>query len=131
MISACVSVSRSCRETVAWLEQRLWEDGLEVTQILDASRARLAMEGCDCETIVLVVHGRSRFPGSLILHGSNGHTWVSLAERAEGNADPSMVSLIQHALTMDDSAAARSSIFAALRLRFGHWPEAWPRVRGK
>lgn len=141
MISLFVSVSRSCSETVAWLQQRLWEDGLEVTQVVDASRARLAMEGyscphhgteaCDCKTIVLVVHGRSRFPASLILHGSNGHTWVSLAERAEGNADPSTVAIIQRALTIDDRAAARSSVFATIRPRLGHWTESWTRVRGE
>ena len=72
MISPLVSVSRSCSETVAWLQQRLWEDGLEVTQVVDASQARLAMESCscphhateacDCETFVLVVHGRTAFP---------------------------------------------------------------------
>ncbi len=74
MISPFVSVSRSCSETVTWLQQRLWDDGLEVMQVIDAGRARLVMEGCpcphhgteacDCETIVLVVCGRTRFPAA-------------------------------------------------------------------
>lgn len=141
MISPFVSVPRSCDETVTWLERRLRRYGLEVTQIVDVKGARLSMEGCpcphhgtqacDCEVVVAVVYGRTPLPASLMLHGSGSRTWISLVTRAEGNADPGMVSLIQRVLNLDDSGSARSSVFAWLHLDLGHWRESWRHIGGK
>jgi hypothetical protein len=48
--------------------------------------------------IVLLVYGEAAEPASLILHGNNGQTWISIAESALQNVDARLVASIQHVL---------------------------------
>lgn len=37
---------------------------------------------CDCQMVMLLVFGGTKDPATLILHGHNRQTWLSICERA-------------------------------------------------
>jgi len=48
--------------------------------------------------IVLLVYGDSAEPATLILHGNNGKTWISLADTALQIAETRLITKIRQAL---------------------------------
>jgi hypothetical protein len=48
--------------------------------------------------IVLLVYGEAAEPTTLILHGNNGQTWVSIADSAVQRGDAKLVGRIRNAL---------------------------------
>jgi hypothetical protein len=48
--------------------------------------------------IVLLVYGAAPEPATLILHGNNGQTWISIADTAAQRGDPKLVTLIRRLL---------------------------------
>ena len=56
--------------------------------------------------IVLLVYGDVAEPVTLILHGNNGQTWVSVADSASQRGDPKLVTRIRRVL---ESVAAVDS----------------------
>jgi hypothetical protein len=48
--------------------------------------------------IVLLVYGEAPEPATLILHGNNGQTWISIADSAVQQGDPKLVTRIQRVL---------------------------------
>jgi hypothetical protein len=48
--------------------------------------------------IVLLVYGGAAEPATLILHGNNGQTWVSIADSAVQRGDAKLVGCIQNTL---------------------------------
>jgi hypothetical protein len=48
--------------------------------------------------LVLLVYGTSLEPATLILHGSNGQTWLSIAEGSQSEADHMLIAAIHRAL---------------------------------
>ncbi|MFH1906685.1 MAG: hypothetical protein ABIL11_04750 [Chloroflexota bacterium] len=56
------------------------------------------MNACDCQMVVLLVYGSAPEPATLILHGNDGQTWLSLVNTPAQHADPSLQSSIEQAL---------------------------------
>ncbi len=116
MLSSILSVPRPCEETVRWLQQRLLQDGLRALQTFDLQDARLSLEecpcphhgteDCDCQMVIVLVYGRAAEPATLFLHGYDGQTWISLADRPERPADTRLVAAIERALSADRPATA-------------------------
>ncbi|MDK0575351.1 hypothetical protein P6P35_16025, partial [Clostridium perfringens] len=77
---------------------QLSEAGLSAVQTFNLNAARLGLhncccpnhgtEACDCQMIVLLVYGEVHEPATLILHGNNGQTWISIADSASQRGDP-------------------------------------------
>ncbi len=107
------TVDRSCDDTLRWLSRRLTRLGLRVMQTFDLQDARLPLEDCtcphhgtddcDCQMVVVLVYGKAAQPATLMLHGHDGQTWISLVDRPDQAADPALVAAIRNALVLPAS----------------------------
>jgi len=108
MLSPFLTLNCSFNEALQWSSQNLTQNGLRVMQTFDLHTARHALEDCpcphhgtskcDCHMVVLLVYGKAQGPVTLILHGSDGHTWLSVVNNSLQHADPSFQSSIEQAL---------------------------------
>jgi hypothetical protein len=87
--SSFLIVERTCDDALQWANSQLLQAGLRTMQTFDLSAARAGAHDCccphhgtaqcDCQMVVLLVYGTDKEPETLILHGSEGKTWLSLA----------------------------------------------------
>ena len=108
ILSPFLSINTSCDQALQATRTRLSEAGLSAVQTFNLNTARLGLhdcgcpnhgtEACDCQMIVLLVYGEAAEPATLILHGNNGQTWISIAESAQQRVDTKLVTSIQRAL---------------------------------
>lgn len=107
-ISPFLSVNQPSDEILQWAKNQLLLANLRVVQTFDLHTARLAMhdcpcpnhgtDECDCQMVVLLVYGETADPATLILHGNNGQTWVSIANDLPQRANAKLIHSIQQAL---------------------------------
>ncbi|HMB23025.1 MAG TPA: hypothetical protein VKP08_09360 [Anaerolineales bacterium] len=100
--------------SLVWLKQQLTAADLRVVQTFDLTTARHALgdcscphhgtEQCDCQMVVLLVYANGAEPTTLILHGNDGQSWLSLVEHPGQQPDKETIKVIQRAL--QGSAAA-------------------------
>ncbi len=111
-----LSLSCSSDESLVWLKARLAAANLRVVQTFDLSTARHALGDCpgphhgtgqcDCQMVVLLVYANGAEPATLILHGNDGQTWLSLVEQPGQRPDEGTVMTIQRALETGKAAGA-------------------------
>jgi hypothetical protein len=97
-----------CEEALSWTKAQLSQAGLRVLQTFDLSTTRHPLEECpcphhgtskcDCQMVVLLIYGTTNKPATLILHGNDGQTWISLETNSLHPVDPTMCSSIEKAL---------------------------------
>ena len=103
------SANRRYDEVLPWLKQQLSSTGLRVMQTFDLRLVTSLNQGyctcphhgtaqCDCQLVVLLVYGNEEGPVSLMLHGSDGQTWLSLVDRPGQPANTTTVTSIQQAV---------------------------------
>ena len=107
-LSPFLTLNCSCDEALQWTIQNLKQNGLRIMQTFDLLNARHALEDCpcphhgatecDCQMVVLLVYGKSDGPVTLILHGYEGQTWMSLVSSPSQHVDPIIQSSIEQAL---------------------------------
>lgn len=95
-ISPFLTVGRTCDQTLPWVQQQLTRAGLRTVQTFDLHAARAALhdcrcpnhgtDQCDCQLLVLLVYGALEEPVSLIMHGNDGQTWISVSEDVRTDA---------------------------------------------
>lgn len=112
----------SCSDAVPQVVEALADNGLVVTQTFDLHIAtsryiRVAelvgkdhfrtlmtipdncgcpehgSAGCDCQMVVMQVYETAKPPATLVAHGHNGRTWLSLVNTAEQRPDPTLAAL--------------------------------------
>ena len=81
-------VEQNCDTALQWANQQLAGAGLRTVRTFDLQDARTGShdcscphhgtDECDCQMVVLLVYGNDKEPETLILHGSDGKTWLSL-----------------------------------------------------
>ena len=81
-------LDQNCDQVLTWVKQQLPGAGFRVVQTFDLQVARLAhpdcpcphhgTEDCNCQMVVLLVYGKQEDPATLIIHGQDGRSWVSL-----------------------------------------------------
>ncbi len=108
ILRSSLSVNQPCNETFLWLNQSLSRKGLRVLRTFDLHDVRLAHEECacphhgtdhcDCQMVVLLIYGKSEEPVTLILHGNDGQTWLSIVNNSVKQADQSVRLSIEQAL---------------------------------
>lgn len=113
MLSPFLSVDQPCDEVAARLKQGLASAGLRVVQTFDLHVARLGLPDCacpnhgtsecNCQMVVLFLYEGPAEPVTLILHGNNGQTWLSLPDRPYRQANTRTVAAIQSALKLPSS----------------------------
>jgi len=107
-ISPSLSIDFSCNEALQLTKKHLIEAGLRPVQTFDLHGARLVHDGCtcpnhgtaecDCQMIILLVYGEIAEPATLILHGNDGKTWVSVTNDPLHLPDQKLMSSLQRAL---------------------------------
>jgi len=109
-LTSFLSVDRRCDKALDWLGRSLACAGLRVLRTFDLHNARFNLEdspcpnhgseACDCQMVVVLVYGQAAQPATLILHGSNGQTLLSLVNTPVQQADPSLQFSIEHILRL-------------------------------
>ena len=95
-------------EALSWITETLKNAHLQVATSFDLRIARSAYpEGscphhgpadCDCQIIMLLVYGPDDHPATLVVHGSDGRTWLSLTDFSGQRPSPSLRAAILTAL---------------------------------
>lgn len=108
-----LSVDRSCKATLRWAKRRFSKAGLRVLPTFDLHDARLGIADCscphhgtsecDCQMVVLLVYGQQSQPATLILHGNDGQSWLSLVNTPAQQVEVSMRAAIEQALQLNPS----------------------------
>ena len=113
-LSPFFSADRPYDDVLPWLKQQLSSTGLRVIQTFDlrlTTSLRLGdcscphhgTEQCDCQMVVLLVYGSAPEPATLVLHGNDGQTWLSLVDQPSQHVDTNIVNAIQQALEINIS----------------------------
>jgi hypothetical protein len=107
-LSPFLSVQYSCDQALQLTKKQLTQAGLRPVQTFDLHAARLGphncacphhgTEECDCQMIVLLVYGEATEPATLILHGSDGQTWISVTDNPLQRTDKKLMGSIRQAL---------------------------------
>lgn len=107
-LSPFLTIDSSCDQVLQTTKTQLSEAGLSAVQTFSLNTARLGLhncccpnhgtEGCDCQMIVLLVYGYLAEPVTLIMHGNNGQTWISIADSPSQRGDPKLVTRIRRVL---------------------------------
>ena len=82
-------LDQTCDQVLVWVSQQLTSASFRVVQTFDLQVARLAhpdcpcphhgTDDCNCQMVVLLVYGKQDDPATLVIHGQDGRSWVSLA----------------------------------------------------
>jgi hypothetical protein len=106
--SPFLSVNHPCDQTLQWTKVQLLEAGLHPVQTFDLRAARTGLHDChcpnhgtnecDCQMVVVLVYGKVEEPATLILHGNDGQTWLSIAEDPRQRPDTKLTAEIRQAL---------------------------------
>ena len=101
------SVSCPYDQFLASIQRSLDGRGLRSLRTFDLQEARIGgrecacphhgTSACDCEMQVLMVYGDAAAPTTVMLHGNDGHTWISLVGDLAGPTDHSIAEAIKEA----------------------------------
>ncbi len=103
-------LSQTYEAAITQLTQRLGEAGLRVLRTFDLQSACADQPGgicphhgtapCNCQMTVLLVYARDGLPVSLVVHGCDGQTWLSVEDVPQQITDPSLEATIMQALVV-------------------------------
>ena len=109
-ISPFLSVAQPCNQVLSWACEQLTRAGLCTVQTFnlhavlagahECSCPNHGTSECDCQMIILLVYGKAEAPLTLILHGNDGQTWLSLAETPISGANGGLGKSIRQALAI-------------------------------
>jgi hypothetical protein len=118
-ISPFLSVNHPCDEALQWTKKQLLKADLRAVQTFDLHTARVGLHDCscpnhgtnecDCQMVVLLVYGQAAEPATLIMHGNDGQTWLSIADNPRQRADAKLITAIQQALEIKAPATVSQS----------------------
>lgn len=108
MLSPVLTLNCSCDEALQRSSQSLAQAGLRVIQTFDLHMARHTLEdclcphhgtsACDCQMLVLLVYGDAAEPATLILHGNDGHTSLSIVDSPDQKTNSLTLTAIKRTL---------------------------------
>ncbi len=103
-----LALDQTCGQVQAWVGQQLTGAGFRVVQTFDLQVARLAhpecpcphhgTDDCNCQMIVLLVYRKHSEPATLVIHGQDSRTWLSLAGPVGGHTNQHLEAAIRRAL---------------------------------
>ena len=106
-------LDQTCDQVLARVNGQLTHAGFRVVQTFDLQVARLAhpdcpcphhgTDQCDCQMVVLLIYRNQDEPATLVIHGQDGRSWVSLADpvgkRANQHLEPAIRRVLTHRLS--------------------------------
>lgn len=103
-----LTLDQTCEQVQAWVNQQLTGAGFRVVQTFDLQVARLAhpdctcpnhgTEDCNCQMIVLLIYQNRSVPATVVIHGQEGKSWLSLAVPEGKRVNPRFETAILRAL---------------------------------
>ena len=116
-MAVMLTLECSSEEAVRWTTEALAPADLQVTTSFDLRTARAAHSectcphhgtaDCDCQMVVLLVYEKGALPTTLLIHSSNGRSWLSLTDFPGQRPTPSLRAAISKAL-VPESTPTRS-----------------------
>ena len=113
LLTTFLSLNCPTDKSLVWVKEQLATAKLRAVQTFDLHSTRHALEDCpcphhgteqcDCQMVVLLVYANAAEPATLILHGNDGRTWISLVEHPGHQPGQGEVRAIQHALESQGS----------------------------
>ena len=100
-------------KAVRWITDTLKRANLQVATSFDLHTTRPAYTdypcphhgsaACDCQMVVLLVYGADSRPATLVVHSSDGRTWLSLIDYPGQRPSPTLRAAILTTLSPDSS----------------------------
>ena len=113
MFSPFLTLNCSCDEAMQWSSKNLTQNGFRVMQTFDLHAARHALvdcpcpdhatSACDCQMVVLLVYGKTDGPVTLMLHGNNGQTQLSISDNPPQPSNTTLMNAIRQVLELKTS----------------------------
>ncbi len=101
-----------------WVRETLTNGGFRVVPTFDLQIARLAhpdcscphhgTEECSCQMVILLVYGKQEAPATLVIHGQDDKTWISLATPIETHSRQSLESSVRRMLVAYHTSSSAS-----------------------
>lgn len=98
-------------EAVGWITEALALADLQVATSFDLRAARAThtertcphhgTAACDCQMVVLLVYGPNARPATLVVHGRDGRTYLSLADTTGQRPSPKLAATIFTILSLE------------------------------
>jgi len=89
-LTSLLTLHQPAEKTVAWAMRQLTARGYQVERTFDLHAARMSQEDCpcpyhgttdcSCQMVVLLVHDRDTQPGTIVVHGHDEQTSLSLVD---------------------------------------------------
>jgi hypothetical protein len=104
-------LKQPCSDAITWVIQQISAAGMEVVRTFDLQDARHEHAGCtcpnhgtaecDCQMVVLLVYDNTRQPLTLIGHGHDAQTWLSVIDTPQQRAVPHLEEAVRRALSQN------------------------------
>ncbi len=104
-----LALEKTCDQALSWVNQELNSADFRVVQTFDLKVARLAhpectcphhgKAECNCQMIVLLVYRKEEDPATLIIHGQENRSWVSMAAPVDRRTNQQLEIAIRRVLT--------------------------------
>ncbi len=101
-------LDKTCDQVLTWVEQQLTSADFRIIQTFDLQVARLAhpdcacphhgTSECNCQMVVLLVYRKQEEPATLVVHGQEDRSWISLAIPIDRRANQHLELAIRRAL---------------------------------
>ncbi|MGB7876889.1 MAG: hypothetical protein WBL25_21100, partial [Anaerolineales bacterium] len=96
-----LTLCQSTETTIAWIMQLLMARGFQVERTFDLHAARVAQvdclcpyhgtNDCTCQMVVLLVHSQKAQPVTIVAHGHDSQTSLSLVDMANQSMDQGII----------------------------------------
>jgi hypothetical protein len=103
-----LALNQNHDQAETWVKEKLISAGFRIVPTFDLHVARNAhpecpcphhgTEECNCQLVVLLVYGKLAVPSTLVIHGQDGKTWISLATPIETRSHQNLESSVRHIL---------------------------------
>ena len=103
-----LALDQKCEQVQLSVNQQLTSAGFHVVQTFDLQVARLAhpdcscphhgTDDCNCQLVVLLIYAKKGDPVTLVIHGQDGKTWLSLANPTGQRSNPHLEMLVRRVL---------------------------------
>lgn len=114
-----LTLDQTCEQVQAWVRGKLTDAGFRVVPTFDLQIARLAhpdcpcphhgTDACSCQMVILLIYGKQEDPATLVIHGQDGKTWISLATPMETRSRQNLESSVRHMLIHSHSDSFSSA----------------------
>ena len=119
-------LDQTCDHVLTWVKGQLTGSDFRVVQTFDLQIARMAhpdcpcphhgTEDCNCQMVVLLVYGKQDEPSTLVIHGQDRRSWVSLVAPVGKRANQHLEAVVRRVLISQPSKM-RSSVEVAYEAR--------------